>query len=209
MARIDRKDWKLFGNVLKDTVNFWTEGGTVSKNAVDPGTDQEGALRPGLVLGKSNADGLLYPYGVNFKNGTTTATGDGSTTTFELAHQHLVPFSETVRVGTTTLVRDVDYKIDYKRGVVEIFEAPANGSSISITYLYDDVLDGTEIPVGILMDYVYIDSGQGPEDVDVVYVVAGHVYENQIKVVKEASLAFAIHVLSRNFFGINDPALAL
>jgi hypothetical protein len=211
MANVERKTWKIFGKVLRDTSNFIAEGITVDAAAVDPGTDQPGALRPGLVMARKASTGKYLPYGVNFKNGSEAKDGDGTTTVFELAHGHIVPFSEVVKVGNVVKKRDIDYVIDYKRGVVTFFTAPGPGTNnVTFTYLYDDTLDGTEIPVGILMDYVYVDSCDGPKDTNATLLISGLVDEAQIKVIKEGSLDFAKHILALyGFFGIRDPAVSL
>jgi len=211
MANVERKAWKVFGKVLKDTSNFIAEGITVDATAVDPGTDQTGALRPGLIMAKKASTGKYLPYGVNFVSGSEAKSGDGSTTEFTLAHGHIVPFSEVVKIGANAKTRDIDYTIDYKRGVVTFFTAPGSGTNnVTFTYLYDSTLDGTEIPVGVLMDYVYVDSGEGPEDTDAMLVIAGFVDESQLKVVKAGSLDFAKHILALyGFSGIKDPAVSL
>ena len=211
MANVERKTWKVFGQVLKDTSNFIAEGVTVDAAAVDPGTDQTGALRPGLIMAKNASTGKYLPYGVNFVSASEAKNGDGSTTEFALAHGHIVPFSEVVRVGTNVKTRDIDYTIDYKRGVVTFFDAPGAGTgNVAFTYLYDSTLDGTEIPVGVLMDYIYVDSGEGPEDTNAMLIISGFVDESQLKVVKAGSLDFAKHVLALyGFSGIKDPEVSL
>lgn len=207
---VKRRDWKLYGNVLIEPDKAVRTGVVLSKDARDPGnTEDTTVLRPGLIVALAE-DGKVYEYGKNFKANEETFSGDGETTEFTLENSRLVPYSETVRLGSSLLERGVDYTVDYKRGVLVFFAAPANGASVKITYLYDEVRDGTEIPLGVLEDYAYLKDETGtPEDTNEIIVIGGYVNETELKAVR-GGLEWAKAYLSKHgFFGITDPEYTL
>lgn len=208
---VKRKEYKLFGNVLLEPEKAARTGVVIAKDARDPGNPEDPTvLRPGLIVAKA-ADGKVYEYGRNFVQVTNeTKTGDGSTKEFTLNNNHLVPYSETVKIGNSVQDRDIDYKIDYKRGVITFFTAPASGASIKISYLHDPKRDGTEIPFGILEDYVYLKDESGtPEDVNELVVISAHVKEGELKVAKGGLEWAKAYLAKHGFLGVTDPEYAL
>jgi len=72
----------------------------------------------------------------------TMGRGDGVTTTFSLAHQDLVPLSDTVRLNLTGQTRGVDYTIDDLAGTITFTVAPSNQYFIYADYdAYIDFFD--------------------------------------------------------------------
>lgn len=207
---IKRKEYKLYGNVVRFPEKATRVGVVISKDARDVGNAEDPTvLRPGLILAIKAADGKAYVYGQKFSQGSRTATGDGTTKTFSLNQQHIVPFSEEVKVNNTKKERGLDYEINYKRGEVTFYTAPANGQSVVVTFLYATELDGTEIPFGVLENYVYLDEGDGPEDTTTYVVVSGHLIEEELKAphggLEWAKAYFAKHGCT----GLTDPEAVL
>lgn len=207
---VKRRNWQLYGNVLIEPDKAVRTGVVLSKDARDPGnTEDPTVLRPGLIVAMAE-DGKVYEYGKNFKANEETFSGDGVTTEFALENGHLVPYSEAVRLGSSLLARGLDYTVDYKRGVLVFFAAPANGASVKITYLYDNVRDGTEIPLGVLEDYAYLKDESGtPEDTNELVTISGHVNEAELKTAKGGLEWAKAYMAKHGFLGITDPEYTL
>lgn len=204
-----RREFKLFGNVLLEPERASRQSIVIDAEARDPGNPPDTTiLRAGLILGIHRTSGKALPFGRNFtaRINVTVATGDGTLREFQLPHQNLVPFSETVRIGGVVQTRGIHYYIHYPRGRLYFYAAPASGAVISADYLNDEVRDGTEIPAGVLEDFAYLRDDIGaPRDTPEVMVIAGHVREAELKA-PFGGLDFALAYLSKHgFLGIRDP----
>ena len=71
---------------------------------------------------------------ITYKTATETFNGDGSTATFTLSNTPVIPFSESVLVNG----QRVPYTIDYTSGTITFETAPADGSTISVSYEYQN-----------------------------------------------------------------------
>jgi hypothetical protein len=69
---------------------------------------------------------------------TETLPSDGSTRTFTLSHNNLVPNSVFVTLNGVTLNSPADYTVNHVAGTITLTVAPAAGSTVSVAYEYKE-----------------------------------------------------------------------
>lgn len=207
---IERVEAEAFGDVLLKAEGAIIVGAILDPETRDPGNTPPTYLRAGLVLSKTT-NGTWREFGATLAQATNvSAQGQGSSpyTTFLLPHGHILPFSETLRVGATVLGKD-DYSIDYFSGIV-ILRTPA--TSLTASYLYVPkvsgvpAFDGTHVPLGILLNPVSMLNEEGlPVAKSAQVLIAGMVKPEKLIVAKEGSLAYAKYALARVGIIIPEP----
>lgn len=209
---ITRLDAEVLGDVLLSPVGAVITSGIISSTARDTGSTPTTYLRAGLVLSKLSS-GLLKQFGANLSTVTneSVGTGDGSTKTFDLEYEHVVPFSEIITVAGTPVERGTDYTIDYALGQITFKTAPSNAAVIKATYAHIKkdgthgyVTDGTEVPYAVLLDPVdLLDENGIVTNKSARILLGGIIKENALIVNTPGAEEYAKNYLSdHGFFGI-------
>ena len=96
-----------------------------------------------IQAGLSEARGTLEIKGGVKATATITAvaneavgTGNGTATSFTLAHNPVIPGSQTVKVAAVTKTYGTDYSMNFETGVITFTAAPANAAAVTASYSY-------------------------------------------------------------------------
>lgn len=201
---IERIEAEAFGDVLQRSDGAVIVGAVISPEARDLGNTPSTLLRAGLVMARSN-DGTWKEFGAKLAHKTKVDCTNVSGAVYKAPDAHIVPYSETLyeRVGSTdTELPRTAYSIDYVSGTIVLNTTLSSGASLVASYIYIDpnTADGTEYPLGILLNPVSLLNEQGvPVATAGQILLAGFVREDKILVRHAATLQYAKQALARRF----------